>query len=97
MYAVVVFFEVKTECIERFRELILANAKTSLAVEDGCHQFDVCLSEEKPNQVFLYELYDDKAAFDLHLASGHFTEFAAATEQMVTDKKLHLYAQVAQF
>ncbi|MEM5529132.1 putative quinol monooxygenase [Gammaproteobacteria bacterium AS21] len=96
MFAVVVFFQVKAQFASEFNTLVLKNAKTSLEQESGCHQFDVCFDDAKPGEVFLYELYDDKAAFDVHLASEHFLAFAEASAQMVVDKTLHLYPRVVQ-
>lgn len=96
MFAVVVFFQVKAEFVNEFNALVLNNAQTSLEQESGCHQFDVCFDDDKPGEVFLYELYDDKAAFDVHLASEHFLAFADASEPMVVSKTLHLYPRVVQ-
>jgi len=44
-----------------------------------CRQFDVCVSASHSNGVFLYEVYDSKAAFDAHLASAHFRQFTEST------------------
>jgi quinol monooxygenase YgiN len=43
---------------------------------------------EQPNHVFLYEIYDDEAAFKAHFEAKHFKEFAAATEQMIVARKI---------
>ena len=53
---------------------MLANAKVSRETEPGCRQFDVCV-EADTGRTFLYELYDDRAAFEAHLASAHFKAF----------------------
>ena len=97
MYAVVVLFKIKAESAARFANLVLANAKLSLDEEPKCHQFDVCFNAEKPEEIFLYELYTDKAAFDTHLASDHFLSFAKKTADMVESKELRLYADVVQY
>ncbi|UPW18654.1 antibiotic biosynthesis monooxygenase [Agarivorans sp. TSD2052] len=39
---------------------MLENAQASLAQEEGCLQFDVCLSTEQDNIVYLYEVYHSK-------------------------------------
>ena len=96
MFAVVVFFQVKAEYVNEFSTLVLNNAKTSLEHESGCHQFDVCFDDDKSSEVFLYELYDDKAAFDVRLASEHFLAFSDASAPMVADKTLHIYSRVIQ-
>lgn len=95
MFAVVVSFQIKTERIEDFMPLMLANAATSLAQEDGCHRFDVCTDPARVGDVFLYELYTDAAAFELHLASDHFKSFDAAVASMIADKTIRTYGQVA--
>ena len=97
MFAVVVNFTLKTTAQMEFMQLILANAKTSLESEVNCHQFDVCSAPDKPSEVFLYELYTDSKAFDIHLASEHFQRFASQTEQMVLTKEIRLYPNVVQY
>ena len=48
MLIVVVEFIIDPERLAEFMPLMLNNARTSLAEEPGCHQFDVCASEEAP-------------------------------------------------
>ena len=78
MYVVTVEFQIAPACWEEFLPLMLENAHRSLVDESGCRQFDVCVDGERKDVVFLYELYDDRSAFDVHLASPHFKRFAAA-------------------
>ena len=51
-----------------FRELRQASIK-----EPGVVRFDVARSTEDPNVFALWEVYRDKAAFDAHRATEHFT------------------------
>ena len=39
--------------------------------EPGCRQFTIHRSTEDPRLFFLYEQYDDEAAFEAHAASAH--------------------------
>ncbi len=96
MFAVVVTFTIKSGQMADFMPLMLANAKASRDNEAGCRQFDVCTDPARPDQVFLYEIYDDAAAFDVHLAAPHFVEFAAATGDMLADKNIVTYTTVHQ-
>lgn len=96
MFAVVVTFEIEGTEFADFMPLMKANAATSLSDEPGCHQFDVCTDPAKPNHVFLYELYTDKAAFDVHLNSPHFKKFGTTTKHMIVDKTLNTYTEVTQ-
>ena len=94
MYVVTVEFETLPAHRDAFVKAVLANAHRSLTDEPGCRQFDVCLSGDKPNSVFLYELYDDGAAFTVHLASAHFAEFSAETAAWVAAKTVRVFHRV---
>lgn len=91
MYAVTVNFTIKPGRMPEFLPLMTQNAQTSLSDEPGCHVFDIC---HEGNQVFLYELYSDRAAFDAHLAAPHFKSFDAAVAEMVGDKSVTCYSGV---
>ncbi|MEM7291172.1 MAG: putative quinol monooxygenase, partial [Pseudomonadota bacterium] len=80
--------------LEQFMEIMELNAKTSLAQEPGCRQFDVCTDEARPNEVFLYEIYDSPEAFQHHLTSQHFIRFDADVSAMVKSKSVKTYAGV---
>jgi len=86
MYVVTVEFTIDPARWDDFLPLMLENAERSRTDEPGCRQFDVCTDASRPGLVFLYELYDDAAAFDAHLAAPHFLSFAAATEAMVKER-----------
>ena len=96
MYAVVVTFTITSGAMPDFLPLILANAKTSLNVEAQCLQFDVATDLARPDEVFLYELYTDRAAFEAHLASAHFEAFDRAVDHMIAVKDVRTYATVKQ-
>ena len=91
MYVVTVDFHIKTARIESFLPLILENARISRERETGCRQFDVCISEDDPEHVFLYEIYDDRTAFESHLASAHYRAFGAATEEMIASRDIRVF------
>lgn len=93
MFAVTVKLEITPEKMCAFLPLMMTNAATSRK-EVGCRQFDVCTDPGKPAEVFLYEVYDDAAAFALHLASRHFLEFDSATQDMVAVKSVSTYGTV---
>lgn len=91
MHAITVAFRVKANCLEDFLREMKLNAKRSLEREPGCRHFDVCVSPEDCRKVFLYELYDDREAFDLHLASEHFQTFDRLTTQWIDSKEVQAY------
>ena len=91
MYIIVVDFEIHQSNIAEFREAIIENANASLENESGCKQFDVCWDPMDESKVFLYEVYDDKEAFDLHLASEHFQSFNAKTTAWIANKSISVF------
>ena len=90
-YVIWVEFEIHAGQMERFEALLLANAKASLELEPGCRQFDVLAPLPARSAISLYEIYDNKAAFEAHLASAHYQEFAAAVAPAVKDKVIKTF------
>ena len=95
MFAVTVHFQIKDGMFDTFMPLMLENARTSLQAEPGCRQFDVCTDPEKPGEVFLYETYDDAAAFQVHLGSAHFLAFDSQVSTMISEKTVATYSKVS--
>ena len=93
MYVVTVEFAARPAFADAFLREMVANAAASREREPGCRQFDVCASAED-GVVFLYEVYDDRAAFDAHLATPHFEAFNAATADWIERKTVRTYARV---
>ncbi|MBW4708970.1 antibiotic biosynthesis monooxygenase [Roseobacter sp. YSTF-M11] len=96
MFAVVVTLSILPDRLEEFLPLMHRNATASLTEEPGCRQFDVATDPTRPEEVFLYELYVDEAAFQAHLTTEHFRTFDAATGDMIARKSVTTYAQVVQ-
>ena len=95
MFAVTVLFTLQPGSLTRFLPLMVQNARTSRRAEPGCLRFDVCTDPTASGAVFLYEVYTDRAAFDLHMDSAHFLEFDRTSAPMVVDKVVHTWAEVA--
>ena len=87
-FSVWVEFQIKPGAMPAFMPLMLANARASLSREPGCRQFDVMQPQQDKDTVLLFEIYDSQAAFDEHLESAHFKQFAAATAQMTVSRRL---------
>ena len=79
MCAVIVDFKVKAAHLAEFRSAIDINARASVADEPGCSQFDVCVDPQDASKIFLYEIYDDQAAFEAHLRTPHYAVFDQAS------------------
>lgn len=95
MYVVTVVFEIDPAHVTDFMSAMLANALDSRTAEPGCRQFDVCVDPTMPTRIFLYEVYDDPAAFDAHVASAHFRTFDARVGAWVRGKRVNTYHRIA--
>ena len=94
MFAVVVTLKFDPSTEEEFMPLMRENARATLHDEPGCRQFDICTDPERPGEVFLYETYDDAAAFQAHLKTPHFLKFDSAVQHLVTGRDVRTFAQV---
>ena len=94
MYVIIVDFEIKPDHLADFLPLMQENAAMSVRDEPGCHQFDVCRDPDAPHRIFLYETYDDRAAFEAHLASSHFGKFDTATTEMIVSKEVRALQRI---
>jgi len=94
MYIVTVLFSILPAHIEDFRKAVKIQAKTSLTEEAGCLQFDVAVDPDDSGVCFLYEIYEDREAFDLHLKSAHFAAFDKTTLPWVNLKTIQTYEKL---
>ncbi len=57
--------------------------------ETGCQRFDLVTSDENADMVYLYEVYDDEAALEIHMNTDYMAEYRADTGPMIADRKLN--------
>lgn len=90
---ILVEFDIASGRFDEFLRLVRENARLSVKQEPGCRRFDVLLppSPADRRRVVLYEIYDDRGAFDIHLKTAHFLDFDEATRPMVTGKRVVEY------
>ncbi len=85
-YVVTVDFGTAPENFERFKAMMDENARASVANEAGCQQFNVYELATTPNHLFLYEVYDDEAAFQQHLAAAHYKHFKEISDPIIISR-----------
>lgn len=91
-FVITVAFELNDGALREFLPMIVENANRSRSVEPGCEHFDVLVPKDTTNQVFLYEIYKDKVAFNEHLKAQHFLDFNSASARLVKAKKIVEYS-----
>ncbi len=93
---ILVEFTLPAARLARFLELVQANARQSLASEPGCRCFDVSTAQgDGEPTVLLYEIYDDLAAFQAHLALDHVKAFLAVAKTLVTGQQIRRFDLLA--
>jgi len=80
MYVLVVTIDIKPQFKDRFMAEMLDDARGSVRDEPGCLRFDVIQDEKEPNRIYLYEVYADRAAFDVHMTTPHFLKWKSAVQ-----------------
>ena len=91
MYVVTVEFDLDARFVSPFMEAMRENARESRICEPGCRQFDICSAEADSTKVFLYEVYQDRAAFETHMQTEHFKRFDASVRAWVRNKNVRTY------
>ena len=86
MFVITVKFVTNEVDTTKFKNRVLKQAQDSLKYENECHLFDVCYDPNDNNVVFLYEIYTDKKAFDIHLKSKHYNAFNEEVTPWVKEK-----------
>jgi (4S)-4-hydroxy-5-phosphonooxypentane-2,3-dione isomerase len=71
MLVVHVHVRVKPECLERFKDATLANARASRR-EPGIARFDVVQQQDDPTRFVLVEVYRTSDAPAAHKETGHY-------------------------
>lgn len=95
MHIVTVLFKIHATHYSEFVIAIKDNAQASLKSEPGCHQFDVCEGVGAQNpEIFLYEVYASKEAFQAHLATPHYAQFNNLTAPWVADKAVAVFQRI---
>jgi quinol monooxygenase YgiN len=95
MYVVTVNFQIKPDRVPEFREAMLVNARSSVEKEPGCRRFDVTVDESDPAHFFLFEVYDDEAAFQKHMTMDHFATVNGVIEPWILDKTFKMFHMVS--
>jgi len=85
-YVILVDFSLEPWTRRRFRQAIDANARASCTAEAGCRRFDVLELTGDPDRILLYEIYDDRLAFEAHVKTPQFAIFEAQSAGLVRQK-----------
>lgn len=85
-FVIWVTFDVKPGTFDEFHKAALEDASDSVAKEEGCLEFNVLIPASGTNQISLFEVYKNRAAFDTHCTMPHFHKFAAVADRAASGK-----------
>ena len=74
-----------------FLQHINKNATESLRLESGCLRFDVLIPQDLSKTIFLYEIYENEEAFQIHLNAEHFKIFESSVKNLVALKTVRQF------
>lgn len=96
MLVITVEFRLKPDVLNAYMPVMLLQAEKSLSNEPQCLVFDVCVEQtDSEDVVFLYEVYEDEAAFDFHLDTAHYQAFSETVSDLVAAKTVRRFERVA--
>ena len=79
---------------DKFVDIATGHRGRVVEREPGCHRFDILLPEEEENQVCLYEVYADQAAFDLHVGTDYMAAYREQTADMVMGRNRVMFTVI---
>jgi (4S)-4-hydroxy-5-phosphonooxypentane-2,3-dione isomerase len=74
--------------IDNYLDALQENGAASVH-EPGCRDFIITVSQKDSNHVFIFEVYDDAAAFEAHRQTDHFKKYAATSKDMIAKRDAH--------
>lgn len=83
MYGGLARFVVKAGKREELLELLRWDARVARDGEPGTLRLDVWEVEGEPGAVYLYEVYEDVEAFEIHVRSAPVKEFALVMSSVI--------------
>jgi (4S)-4-hydroxy-5-phosphonooxypentane-2,3-dione isomerase len=95
LYVNAVDIDVVPGKIENYLTAIKEVGAASIKSEPGCSEFDITVSQKDPNHLFIFEVYENAAAFDAHLKSDHYKKYAATAKDVVAKREVHPLSSVA--
>ncbi len=85
-FVVIAEFSISKENRAEFLSACGEDATSSVRDEPGCRTFEVLTAEDSDGLIVLFEIYDDKAAFDAHRETPHFAAFAKSVERLGAER-----------
>ncbi len=80
--------EIDPTQIDQYKAALREEIAASIRLEPGVLKLYAVSVKDQPEQIRLFEMYANQAAYESHLQSPHFRKYKAATQGMVRSLKL---------
>jgi quinol monooxygenase YgiN len=80
--------EIDPDQLTAYTNALKEEIATSIRVEPGVLTLYAVAVKDHPNQVRIFETYQDQAAYEVHLQTPHFKQYKNKTQGMVKSLKL---------
>ena len=94
-YVQIATLEIDPSRIEEYCAAVAAHARAAIESEPGVLALNVVADRDDPARITVFEIYQDRAAYERHLQAAHFLDYKAAVETMVRSLKLRPVTPVA--
>jgi quinol monooxygenase YgiN len=95
-YVQLVDYEIAPADLDKFVAALKENGAAT-SKEAGCLQFDFSQSASNPNQIFIYEVYENEAAAQAHRASDHFKKYVATIKDISAKRQVRQMVSVVRY
>ena len=83
MLSVSVTLRVQRGREQDFLDAMTGNQRGAAEDEPGCHRFDVARDTSDASVFYIYEVYEDDAAFTAHKESAHFLAWSGKSSEVL--------------
>jgi quinol monooxygenase YgiN len=80
--------EIDPADLEQYKAALRRGIETSIRVEPGVLMLYAVSVKDHPEQIRIFEMYANQAAYEAHLQTAHFKRYKAETEGMVRSLRL---------
>jgi quinol monooxygenase YgiN len=87
-HVLIVDLEIKPEAVDAFKIAARKQAEQSLALEVGCHHFQIVQSADQENKFTNYEIFENAAAFETHANMPHTAVFKQFVESVIVNMEM---------
>jgi autoinducer 2-degrading protein len=92
LYVNVVDIDIQPGQVEKFLAALKLDGAAAMK-EPGCHEFNIAVSQKDPNHIFIFEIYDNATALDIH--RNHVKDITAGVKDLIVKSEIRPMSSIA--